>query len=118
KLTSGSTDLPKATMATERALLDDSRSIMSGMSIGPRDVNLALIPLSHAYAIGNVVVPLIIQGTAVALRPSFSPAQFFDDARVSGATVFPGVPFMFDRLRGPIAETGIPASLRLLITAG
>jgi long-chain acyl-CoA synthetase len=118
KLTSGSTDLPKATLAGERALLDDSRSIVTGMTIGPDDVNMAVIPLSHAYAIGNIVVPLVVQGTAAALRASFNPAQFFDDARVSGATVFPGVPFMFDRLRDTIADKGMPASLRLLITAG
>jgi acyl-CoA synthetase (AMP-forming)/AMP-acid ligase II len=118
KLTSGSTDLPKATLAAERALISDGQSIAAGMTIGPRDMNMAVIPLSHSFAIGNIVVPLVIQGTAAALRPSFNPAQFLADARVSGATVFPGVPFMFDWLRGPIAETAVPASLRLLITAG
>ena len=119
KLTSGSTDLPKATLAGERALRSDGRSIVTGHEpSGPRDMNMAVIPLSHAYAIGNIVVPLVIQGTAAALRPAFNPAQFFEDVRASGATVFPGVPFMFDRLRGPIASTGMPASLRLLITAG
>jgi long-chain acyl-CoA synthetase len=81
-------------------------------------MNMALIPLSHAYAIGNIVVPLVLQGTAAALRPSFIPTQFFEDVRLSGATVFPGVPFMFDRLRGLIADTAVPSSLRLLITAG
>ncbi len=118
KLTSGSTDLPKATLAGEHAVLEDSRSIMSGMGIGPRDMNMAVTPLSHAYALGNIVVPLVFQGTAAALRRSFNPAQFFDDARVTGATVFPGVPFMFDRLRIPIAEAAMPASLRLLVSAG
>jgi acyl-coenzyme A synthetase/AMP-(fatty) acid ligase len=118
KLTSGSTDLPKATLASEAAVLNDARSVIDGMSIGPNDINLAAIPLSHAYAIGNIVVPLIIQGTAAALRPAFSPGQFLEDARTSGATVFPGVPFMFDRLRDAVAEHGFPASLKLLITAG
>ena len=118
KLTSGSTDLPKATLAGERAVIADARSITSGMTIRPNDINLAVIPLSHAYAIGNIVVPLILQGTRAALRPTFNPAQFADDARVSGATVFAGVPFMFDRLRGSIDETPLPSSLRLLITPG
>src|SRR5262249_20828788 len=39
------------------------------------------------------------------------------DVTSSGATVFPGVPFMFDHIRS-LRPTHLPASLRLLITAG
>ena len=42
--------------------------------------------------------------------------QFVDDLRSSGATVFPGVPFMFHRFRA--LELDRLPSLRLLITAG
>src|SRR5262245_18166656 len=118
KLTSGSTEMPKTTVTTEAALIRDSQSITEGMGIGPDDVNLAAIPLSHAYAIGNIVLPLILQGTRVALRPAFSPSQFVRDVQTAGVSVFPGVPFMFDHLRETLADHSIPESLRLLVSAG
>jgi long-chain acyl-CoA synthetase len=118
KLTSGSTDLPKAALAGELALLDDARSIAAGMGITGDDVTLGLLPLSHAYALGHLAVPLILQGTRVALRPAFAPGQFLRDVRSTGATVFPGVPYMFDRLRTVLEGETLPRTLRLLVTAG
>lgn len=118
KLTSGSTALPKAALAGERALLSDAASIAAAMSIGADDANLAMIPLSHSYAIGNVVMPLLIRGTRAFLRPVFHPRQCLADLRASRATVFPGVPYMFDRLRDALTHEPLPASARLLITAG
>lgn len=117
KLTSGSTDVPKAAIAGVRHLVNDGRHVIDAMGIGPRDVNLACIPLSHSYALGNIVMPLLLQGTAVALRQSFHPLQFVDDAARTGATVFPGVPFMFQQVRAVGVER-LPRDLRLLITAG
>jgi acyl-CoA synthetase (AMP-forming)/AMP-acid ligase II len=117
KLTSGSTDVPKAAIAHVQHLVNDGTHIIEAMGIGPDDVNLACIPLSHSYAIGNIVMPLLLQGTAVALRQSFNPSQFVSDVESSGATVFPGVPFMFERLRALGIER-LPSRLRLLVTAG
>jgi long-chain acyl-CoA synthetase len=118
KLTSGSTHLPKAAIASELQLINDGRHIIEAMGIGPRDINLAYIPLSHSYAIGNIVMPLLWQGTGVALRQSFNPSQFVHDISVTGATVFPGVPFMFERVKSSETIDRLPPTLRLLITAG
>jgi long-chain acyl-CoA synthetase len=118
KLTSGSTDLPKAAVASELHLLNDGRHVVEAMGIDADDINMACIPLSHSYALGNLVMPLLCHGTALALRQSFSPAQFLQDAISSGATVFPGVPFMFERLKSLDLSDGLPRGLRLLITAG
>jgi len=118
KLTSGSTDLPKAAVASELNLINDGRHVIEAMGIEPGDINLGCIPLSHSYAIGNVVMPLLWQGTGVVLRRSFNPAQFVRDVTVTGATVFPGVPFMFERLKALDQLERLPQSLRLLITAG
>jgi acyl-CoA synthetase (AMP-forming)/AMP-acid ligase II len=118
KLTSGSTDLPKATIASEGHLISDGRHVIEAMGIEPVDLNLACIPLSHSYAIGNLIMPLLWQGTSVALRPSFNPSQFVHDVSVTGATVFPGVPFMFEHIKALPEIHHLPASLRLLITAG
>src|SRR5207302_107547 len=68
KLTSGSTDVPKAAVAGIDHLINDGRHVVEAMGITPRDINFACIPLSHSYALGNIVMPLLIQGSAVALR--------------------------------------------------
>ena len=117
KLTSGSTDLPKAAIAPERCLVNDGRHIIEAMGITRADVNFGCIPLSHSYGLGNLVMPLLWQGTSVALRRSFNPAQFVEDVAVSQATIFPGVPFVFERMKA-LGLTSLPVSLRLLITAG
>jgi acyl-CoA synthetase (AMP-forming)/AMP-acid ligase II len=117
KLTSGSTALPRAAVAGVPQMMADGRHVVDAMGIGPDDVNFACIPLSHSYALGNIVMPLLLQGAGVALRPSFNPSRFVSDVTSSAATVFPGVPFMFDRFRTQGLEQ-LPRSLRLLITAG
>jgi acyl-CoA synthetase (AMP-forming)/AMP-acid ligase II len=117
KLTSGSTSIPKAAIASERHLINDGRHVVEAMGIGPSDVNATYIPLSHSYALGNVVMPLLCQGTSAALYPSFNPAQFLQDVAEARATVFPGVPFMFERIKSSDADR-VPDCLRLLITAG
>jgi acyl-CoA synthetase (AMP-forming)/AMP-acid ligase II len=118
KLTSGSTSIPKAAVASEIHLINDGRHIAEAMGIRASDVNATYIPLSHSYALGNVVIPLLCQGTGVALYDSFNPARFVQDITESSATVFPGVPFMFDRIKSAASIDRLPAGLRLLITAG
>jgi acyl-CoA synthetase (AMP-forming)/AMP-acid ligase II len=87
KLTSGSTALPKAALASEQILIGEGQRLTGAMGIGPGDITLTVIPLSHAYALGNVVMPLVLQGTAAAIRTAFSPSQFVRDAQTSQATV-------------------------------
>jgi acyl-CoA synthetase (AMP-forming)/AMP-acid ligase II len=118
KITSGSTGVPRAVRCSEENLLADGLHIVEAMGIGPADVNLAVIPLSHSYGLGNLVMPLVLQGSPLALREAFVPERFTDDAARSGATVFPGVPFMFEYLVQRLADRPMAASLRLAITAG
>jgi long-chain acyl-CoA synthetase len=117
KTTSGSTGLPKATLTSERNLCGDSASIIEAMGIRPDDVQVAVTPLSHAYAIGNLVMPLLLQGTAIVVRDGFNPRAVAEDAEACGARVWPGVPFMFQHmLEHPPARW--PTTLTHLISAG
>lgn len=118
KLTSGSTGLPKATFTTEAHLLEDVSHITEAMDIRPEDVQLGAIPLSHAYGFGNLVLPVLTQGTAIVLRDGFAPSQVPSDARAHSIRVFPGVPFMFEHLLAHVPAEAWPPSLSLLITAG
>ena len=88
------------------------------MNIRPSDVQIGTIPVSHAYGLGNLVVPVLLQGTAVVLRDSFVPQQLQADARRFGARVFHGVPFMFQFFLSTPLAGGWPPSLTSLISAG
>jgi acyl-CoA synthetase (AMP-forming)/AMP-acid ligase II len=118
KLTSGSTGLPKATRTAERHLLADTSHIVEAMDIGPEDAQLGVIPLSHAYGFGNLVLPALVQGTAVVLRDGLAPSHVASDARAHRVRIFPGVPFMFEHLVGHLPAEAWPPSLDLLVTAG
>jgi acyl-CoA synthetase (AMP-forming)/AMP-acid ligase II len=119
KLTSGSTGIPKATLTTEEQLAADGRALTEAMGIRPDDWQVGAIPVSHSYALGNIVAPLFLQGTRVVLRDSFVPAQVLDDAVRVRARLFAGVPFMFDRLLTLVRDGAPwPTSLETLISAG
>lgn len=118
KLTSGSSGTPKAVLAAGAQLLADGEHILEAMGIAADDVQLVAIPLAHAYGFGNLVMPLLLQGTAMVLRESFGPQQVTADAGRYGARVFHGVPYMYQHFLSHPPTGGWPASLRLLISAG
>jgi acyl-CoA synthetase (AMP-forming)/AMP-acid ligase II len=118
KLTSGSTGQPKATLTAESHLIRDAERIIEGMGIAASDSQIAAIPLSHSYGLGNLVLPLLLQGTPMVLRDAFLPQQLAADARLVGARILPGAPFMFEHFAAHPPAGGWPASLHLLISAG
>jgi long-chain acyl-CoA synthetase len=118
KLTSGSTGVPKAAITTEAQLIADATQIIAGMRIGPGDTQMAAIPLSHSYGMSVVLMPLLLQGTAIVMRESFVPAQLPLDAIACRARVFAGVPFMFQHFLAQPPPDGWPQGLRTLISAG
>ena len=118
KLTSGSTGAPKATLTTEAQLVADCTRIVAAMDIRPADIQIAAIPVSHSYGLGNLLLPLLLQGTAYVLRDAFVPQQAIADARRFGARVFPGVPFMFQYFVKNPPAGGWPRALGRLISAG
>jgi acyl-CoA synthetase (AMP-forming)/AMP-acid ligase II len=118
KLTSGSTGAPKAIVAREHQILEDTAHIVEAMGIAPDDVQIAAIPLSHAYGFGNLLMPMVVRGTAIVLRESFVPPLLPGDADRYRASVFPGVPFMFQYFIANTPASGWPSTLRNLMSAG
>lgn len=118
KLTSGSTGAPKAALTSEAQLVGDGTQIIGAMGIRPSDTQIAAIPLSHSYGLGVLLMPLLLQGTAIVVRDSFIPQHLPDDATHVGARLFPGVPFMFQYFIANPPPHGWPACLDRLISAG
>jgi acyl-coenzyme A synthetase/AMP-(fatty) acid ligase len=118
KLTSGSSGAPRALSVTHAQMAADGRQVCASMGIGPHDANLAAIPLGYSYGLGNLVVPLIAQGTRVICSSSALPHSLAADAARFRPTVFPAVPPVLRAL----VESDVPArslsSLRVVISAG
>lgn len=118
KLTSGSTGLPRALPFTHAQLIADGRHVCTSMDIRPEDLNLAVIPFGHSYGLGNLVVPLLAQGTALACADIPLPHALAALAARHRPTVFPAVPALLRVL----SEADLPANafdcIRTVISAG
>lgn len=118
KLTSGSTGAPRALAFTDGQMLADGRQVCAGMDIRPADVNFAVIPFGHSYGLGNLVVPLLAQGTTIVGGAAVLPQAMADAMAAERPTVFPAVPALLRALVAADIEPGKLASLRTVISAG
>lgn len=118
KVTSGSTALPKGLAFTHAQMIADGRQVCSAMGIGPGDLNLAVIPLGHSYGLGNLVIPLLIQGTPVLCVDAPLPSLLGEACQRWRPTVFPAVPTLLRALVRSGLERADLDSLRLVISAG
>jgi acyl-coenzyme A synthetase/AMP-(fatty) acid ligase len=118
KLSSGSSGRPRGLSATHAQMAADGRQICASMGIGPDDSSLAVIPLGYSYGLGNLVVPLIVQGSRVICLASALPHAVASDARRLRPTVFPAVPPVLKALAASDVPRGSLASVRLVISAG
>lgn len=118
KLTSGTTGAPRVLPFTEAQVVADGKQVVAGMGIGPSDRNLAVIPFGHSYGLGNLVLPLLLQGTGLVVAGVPLPSVLAEVCARWSPTVFPSVPAV---LRGLVVAETAPealASLRLVISAG
>lgn len=117
KLTSGSAAAPRGVVTTEAQLWHDVTRIVEAMDVRRRDVQLASIPISHSYGLGNLVLPTLVLGTRVVLAAPGRPTGFAADALRYGITAYPATPHLFEHLLAQYPDR--PAgSLRLLVSAG
>jgi acyl-CoA synthetase (AMP-forming)/AMP-acid ligase II len=118
KLTSGSSGTPRAIAFTDAQLLADARQVCATMGIGSGDVNLGLIPFGHSYGLGNIVLPLLAQGTAVVCGVPPLPQAVVAAIARWRPTVFPSVPALLRALVETEADRRQWRSLRTVISAG
>jgi acyl-CoA synthetase (AMP-forming)/AMP-acid ligase II len=117
KTTSGTTGVARPIYCTAANLLADARQVCATMGITAADVNLALIPFGHSYGLGNLVLPMLQQGTPVVCAAAFVPRQIPDWIERHRVTVFPTVPAVLRALVQLPGRAAMP-SLRLVISAG
>jgi acyl-coenzyme A synthetase/AMP-(fatty) acid ligase len=88
------------------------------MGIRSDDLNLGIIPFGHSYGLGNLIVPLLVQGTAIVTAASPLPNALATDCARWKPTVFPAVPTLLRALTLSEVEPAKIASLRLITSAG
>lgn len=118
KLTSGSTGRPCALEFTHAQMLADCRQVCATMGITAGDVNFAVIPFGHSYGLGNLVLPLLAQGTPVVCASVPLPHALAADIARWRPTVFPAVPALLRTLAQADLPADALASLRTVISAG
>ena len=113
KLTSGTTAQPRAIRFRSEQLLADCNQICDAMGISDTDLNFGVIPISHSYGFSN----LLARGVPMVVSCDRTPRAILADLVRIGATVFPGMPALYQALGDLDGVRALP-KLRLCISAG
>ena len=117
KLTSGTTNAPRAIRFRAQQLVADCEQICGTMGISSRDINFGVVPFSHSYGFSNLILPLLVLGVRLVVSDDRFPRALLDGLAFSRATVFPGTPVLFQKLAAMENPRDLP-DLRLCISAG
>lgn len=96
--TSGTTGSPKGAMLTHKNLYSNARDVADYLGFEAGDRVVATLPVFHVFALTVVVNAPLVRGAEILLVPRFSPADVFQTIRDKKATVFAGVPTMYNFL--------------------
>lgn len=122
KLTSGTTSMPRGIRFRVEQLLADGDQVCTTMGITEEDLNFGAIPFSHSYGFSNLLMPLLSCGVPLVATDERLPRALLESWRRTGATVFPGMPVLFERLAElpKVAPFNghFGGALRLCISAG
>ncbi len=104
--TSGTTGEPKGVMLTHHNFISNVLSIGHGLPIGPSDVALSVLPLSHIFERDGFYV-FCYCGVSVYYAASFD--QVGENLREVAPTVMTAVPRLFEKVYHRIIKKGMSA---------
>lgn len=117
--TSGTTGSPKGAMLTHKNLYSNAKDVADYLGFQAGDRVVATLPVFHVFALTVVVNAPLVRGAEILLVPRFSPGDVFNLIREKKATVFAGVPTMYNFLyQYPEGKKEDFASVRLAISGG
>lgn len=118
--TSGTTGHPKGAMLTHRNLVSNTHSVCQALQMQPgRDKLLVVLPMFHSFASTVGMLTPCLHGLTIVPVPRFDPALVSDMIGQSGATVFLGVPSMYNLiLRLPDEQAEKWKSIRYGVAGG
>ncbi len=118
--TSGTTGRPKGAMLTHRNLLSNTRSVMGALDLRPgADRLLVVLPMFHSFAATVGMLTPLLHGLSFVPVPRFEPGLVTDAIQATRATVFLGVPSLYNLLlRLPDEQVPRWGSVRVGIAGG
>lgn len=117
--TSGTTGSPKGALLTHKNIYSNARDVGDYLGYSGDDRVVATLPVFHVFALTVVVNAPLLKGATVLLVPRFSPGDVFDIVKEQKATIFAGVPTMYNFMNQ--FPEGTPEhfeSVRLSISGG
>ncbi|MBA2872030.1 long-chain acyl-CoA synthetase [Anoxybacillus calidus] len=117
--TSGTTGKPKGAMLTHKNLYSNAQDSANYLKISDDDRVIATLPMFHVFCLTVALNAPLMNGGTVIIVPKFSPAEIFKVAKECKATVFAGVPTMYNfLLQYPEGNPEDLQTLRLCISGG
>ncbi|MEH7012046.1 fatty acid--CoA ligase family protein [Neobacillus niacini] len=117
--TSGTTGKPKGAMLTHNNLYSNASDVGDYLKMTEQDRVITTLPMFHVFCLTVALNAPLLSGATMLIAPRFSPKEIFDLAREYEATVFAGVPTMYNFLyQYPEGSPEDLKTLRLCISGG
>lgn len=106
-------------MLTHKNIYSNARDVADYLGFSGDDRVVATLPVFHVFALTVVVNAPLLRGATILLVPRFSPGDIFKVTKEKEATVFAGVPTMYNFLyQFPEGRKEDFDSIRLAISGG
>ncbi|URF07812.1 class I adenylate-forming enzyme family protein [Cupriavidus campinensis] len=120
--TSGTTGQPKGVMVSHRGLLHFARVTVASRRMVPDDCAYAVMPMSHIFGMGTVLLATFQAGASLYLSSRFNAADVTQAIEAGAISILQGVPTMFHRILAHLRAAGVQrlasTRLRYLYTGG
>jgi long-chain acyl-CoA synthetase len=117
--TSGTTGTPKGAMLTHKNLYSNAMDVGEYLKMNIEDRVITALPMFHVFCLTVVLNAPLLSGATLLIVPRFSPKEIFLIAKEYDATLFAGVPTMYNFLyQYPDGNPEDLQTLRLCISGG
>lgn len=117
--TSGTTGKPKGAMLSHRNLASNVESLLRLTEFTEEDRMITVLPMFHVFSMTVCINMPIACGGTIVIVPKFSPAEVVNTIRREKATLFAGVPTMFNfMLQLPEQTAADFSSIRACFSGG
>ncbi|MDP4163282.1 MAG: fatty acid--CoA ligase family protein [Bacillota bacterium] len=96
--TSGTTGKPKGAMLTNKNLYRNAKDSGDYLRMNEQDRVITALPMFHVFCLTVALNAPLMNGATLLIVPKFSPREIFHLAKAYEATVFAGVPTMYNFL--------------------
>jgi long-chain acyl-CoA synthetase len=109
----GTTGTPKGIVLSHQNFISEGLQVATWVSLGERDVVLAVLPIFHGFGLGALVHTSFMSGARVVMVPIFSPKVVAELIRTKRPTMMAGVPTLYEALsRDPSLQRADLSCLR------